>query len=325
MLFQFILFLVSVVSFWFAAELLIKSLIDVAKFLKWREFAVAFFAMAFAASLPNLIVGLSAGFRGVPELAFGDVSGNNIAILTLGLGLAVLMAKGGIPAESKMVQTSSIFTAVSALLPIILIFDGVLSRIDGFILIGFFVFYISWLFSKQERFTKIYDKEDVNSPLFVKFKSSVAGIANSFFGLIIFIIAGQGIVISAQYFSEFFSLSLVFIGVLITGLSSALPEIYFGVVSAKKEQTWMILGNVMGAAIIPATLVLGIVAIIYPIQIHDFSTLAVARLFIVISALFFLFFIRSKQKIDKKEGLVLILIYIIFLIVTVFFHNFLQK
>lgn len=320
MIFQLILFLVSVLFFWVAGELLVVSLVKIAKFLKWKEFTVAFFTMALAGSLPNLLVGISAALRGVPQLSFGDITGNTIAILTLGLGVAVLIAKKEIPAESKMVQTSSIFVVVSALLPIVLIFDGVLSRTDGILLIGLFVFYIFWLFSKQERFTKVYDEEQPNIKTGVK--PFLTGLVKVVLGLIIFIAASQGIVISAQYFSEFFSLSIVLIGVLITGLSSALPEIYFSIISAKKDETWMILGNVMGAVIVPATLVLGIVAIIHPIQIHDFSTLAVARFFIVVSALFFLFFVRSDQKISKKEGIVLILIYLIFLVVTIFFHDF---
>ncbi len=96
------------------------------------------------------------------------------------------------------------------------------------------------------------------------------------------------------------------------GLGNALPETYFAVISAKKGQTWMILGNLMGSVIVPATLVLGIVALICPIEIIDFSPFAIARFFLIISALFFLFFVRTGRKITRKEALFLLLIYIVF-------------
>jgi len=313
------IFLGSLFLLWAAVKLVIKGLIRIARFLGWREFAVAFFAMAFAASLPNLVVGVSAALRGIPELSLGDVVGNNIAILTLGLGLAALITRGGIPAESRMVQTSSMFVMVAALLPLILILDGTLSRIDGILLIALFIFYTSWLFSKEERFTKVYDDAD-SAPL-ERFRFFFLDLVKIFWGLMIFIIAGQGIVFSAQYFAESFSLSLILIGVFITGLGSALPEIYFSVVSARKGETWMILGNVMGAAIVPATLVLGIVSLIQPIQISNFSTIALARLFIIAAAILFPVFVRSKQKVEKREGFILIFIYITFLITTIFFSK----
>ena len=79
----------------------------------------------------------------------------------------------------------------------------------------------------------------------------------------------------------------------------------------------MILGNLMGAVIVPATLVLGIVALIHPIVITDFSAFAIARFFLIIAALFFLLFIRTGQKITKKEALFLLGIYLTFVLVEI--------
>ncbi|GAI11291.1 unnamed protein product [marine sediment metagenome] len=79
----------------------------------------------------------------------------------------------------------------------------------------------------------------------------------------------------------------------------------------------MILGNLMGSIMVPATLVLGIVALICPIEIVDFSPFAIGRLFLVISAIFFLWVVRSGQKITKKEALFLLGIYVLFVIVEI--------
>lgn len=311
----FAIFIISFVLFYIAGKLVIDGLVTITKTLKLKEFVVAFFVMAFAASLPNLIVGLSAVARGIPQLSFGDVTGNNLAALTLAVAIAVLFARGGIPAESRTVRTSALFVMASALLPLVLILDGTLSRMDGILLILLFAYYIFWLFSKEDRFNKPYD--DYNPPANKKFSFFLKDLLKVILGLIIFIIAAQGIVFSAQFFAKNFNVSLILIGILITGLGSALPEMYFDVVSVRRGQTWLVLGDLMGAIIIPSTLVLGLIALILPIHIYDFSSLALARFFIVISALCFPLFVRTDRKIDKREALILLSIYIIFLIAEI--------
>jgi len=315
MSFYVLIFLACCVLLYFSGEWVIGGLMRMARFLGWREFVVAFFVMAFAASLPNLFIGITSALHKIPQLSFGDVAGNNLVALTIAIALAVLISKKELPAESRTVQTTSIFTIIAALLPLLLILDGKLSRIDGILLIAFFIFYLFWLFSKRERFTKIYDTQKI--PIIKEFKLFLKDLGKLILGIMLLIIAAQGIVASAQFFAKSFDITLVLIGVLITGLGSALPEIYFAVASAKRGETWMILGDLMGAVIVPATLVLGIVALIHPIEISDFSPLAIARFFLIISALFFLFFVRTDCKITKKEALFLLSIYLIFVLVEI--------
>ena len=131
------------------------------------------------------------------------------------------------------------------------------------------------------------------------------------------LLSSEVIVRSASYFSLNLGASLVSIGLLIVALGNCLPETYFSIASAKAGQTWMILGNLMGSVIICATLVLGVVALIYPIQINNFSPFAAARFFMIVSALFFLIFLRTDRKITRKEGMFLLLLYIVFIIVEI--------
>jgi len=89
---------------------------------------------------------------------------------------------------------------------------------------------------------------------------------------------------------------------------------YFSIVSAKKGEGWLVLGDLMGSVITAATLVLGIVALISPIHIVDFSPFAIARVFLVLAAVSFLVFVRTGQKITRKEAIFLLFLYIAFLI-----------
>ena len=312
--FYILLFLVCCAVIYFSSDLIVGGLARIARFLGWREFVVAFFVMAFAASLPNLFVGISSIFHQIPILSFGEIVGGNVVDLSLAIALAVLISNN-LPAESKMVQTSAIFTVIIAILPLLLILDGVLGRGDGIVLILAFVFYFLWLFSKRERFTKIYE-ERKNSAI-KEFRGFIKDIGKIVFGLIILLLAAEGIVLSAKFFASGLGLDIALIGILIVGLGNAMPEIYFTIVSARKGQNWMILGNLMGSVIVPATLVLGIVALISPIVIPDFSLFAIARFFLVISAIFFLIFVRTDSKITKKEAVFLLLIYVVFVLVEI--------
>jgi len=310
------IFIISIFLLYIAGNLLIGSLIRAAKFLGWREFVVAFFTMSIAASIPNLFVGLSSAAHGIPQLSFGDVVGGNLVDLTIVVALAALAA-GGITSQSRLIQTSAIFTAVIAVLPLLLIFDGKLGRGDGVLLIIVFFLYTLWLFSKQERFSKVYNDRQITRPI-KQFRAFIKDVGKIMLGIGIMIVAAEGIVRSAHFFAEAFSLPLTLIGILVVGLGNALPEAYFAFASARKGQTWMILGDLMGSVITAATLVLGIVAILSPIVIPDFSPFAVARFFLIISAIFFYFIVRTDHKISKKEALFLLTIYVIFVLIEIF-------
>jgi len=310
--FYIFIFIVCCFLLYFAGNWVIEGLARIARFLGWREFVVAFFIMAFASSLPNLFVGISSALHKIPQLSFGDIVGGNLVDLTIVVALASLLAKG-LPAGSRMVQASSIFTILIAILPLLLILDGKLGRGDGILLILVFFLYIFWLFSKKERFTKIYDGE--RESITKEIKGFFKGFGKIIFGIILLLLAAEGIVRAAAFFAQSLSLPLALVGILIVGLGNALPETYFSIVSAKKGESWMILGNLMGSVIVPATLVLGIVVLICPIEVSDFSSFAIARFFLIISALFFLFFVRTDRRITQKEALFLLLIYIVFVII----------
>jgi len=123
---------------------------------------------------------------------------------------------------------------------------------------------------------------------------------------------------TAKFFASSLQTSLALVAVLIVGLGNCFPEIYFSIVSARKGESWMILGNLMGSVIVCTTLVLGIVSLISPIKIEDFSPFLIARAFTLLAVAFYFFSIRSDRKITKKEGLVLLFIYILFLLAEIF-------
>lgn len=145
-----LIFVASLAALYWSGSKLVRSLSKICHVLGWREFVVAFFIMSVATSIPNLVVDISAALRGIPQLAFGDIVGGNIVDLTLVIGLAVILSNISLPTESRMVQTSAAFTIGIALIPLLLIIDGAITRVDGIILIMAFFLYSVWLFGNKK-------------------------------------------------------------------------------------------------------------------------------------------------------------------------------
>jgi len=318
-----VLLIISAIILYICCEKLVKILIKISSFLGVREFVLAFFVMALASAFPNLFLGINSAINGVPDLSFGDVLGNNLVALTLAVALGVLFSKNKvIPTESRTVQNTCIFTFIAALLPLLLAMDGRISRGDALILILAFALYVFWLFSKQERFRKVFQESHFKEPLqiIIEFKSFIRSILQILGILIILFIASQFIIFSARAISNQLNVSLILIGLLMTGLINALPEIYFSINSARKGETWMVLGNLMGSVIFPATLVIGLIALIHPITISDFSSMALARFFLILALVFFFLFSQTDRKLSKKEALFLLFLYLIYIFVEILKH-----
>jgi cation:H+ antiporter len=319
MVFEISIFLVSIILLSWLSSSFVKTLIEIARYLRWREFIVAFFVMGCAASLPNLFVDLSAALQHLAPISFGDIIGGNLIDLTLIMAIVVFFSRDTVSTDSRMVQGSSIFTFLIAVLPIFLIWTGKVTRVDGLVLILAFFVYAYWLFSSDTRYKKIYNNAKKESSLpSVRRWVFLKNIVKIILILALLLAASQGIIYAAQSFQKSLGVSLSLIGVLIVALGNCFPEMYFGIVSGKTGQGWMIVGDMMGSVIVCATLVLGIIGVVAPFEIKDMNPFLYARIFTILAAIFFLIVTKTDKKITKKEALLLLFIYIIFLITEIF-------
>jgi cation:H+ antiporter len=313
MVFEILSFVVSCFLLSWLSSHLVMSLTKIAKHYGIREFIIAFFVLGFAANLPNFFVDISAALRGLPQISLGDMIGGNLVDLTLVAAIAIFFSKKGISADSKMVQGSAIFTSIVALFPLVLLLKGRVTQTDGLILIALFFVYAWWIFSKEGRFKKNYAKKQKlgKAEILWIILQTVVILAVLFF-------SSQQIINSANYFAGSMGTSLSLVAILIVGLGNCFPETYFSIISAQKNQNWMILGDLMASVIVAATLVFGIVALIHPFVITDVSQILVARIFLVIASILFWVTIKNDKKLSKKEGLILLAIYILFLMTEIF-------
>ncbi len=300
-----------------AGAWVVKSLVRVAQFLEWGEFFVAFILMAFATSLPELFVGLTSAINGRPSLSFGNVIGSNVINLSLAVGIPVLLASG-IALNRTIARRDSFYTILFAILPVLMILDGSLSRVDGISLLVGLIFYMSLVLRKNTKLTRVLTikfHRDVS-----QFKTLLRDLGVFFGGIALLLLSAQGIVWSSSSFAQLIGVPLVFIGALIVALGTNLPEIVFGIkaVMAKHEQ--MVLGNLMGSVVVNSTLVLGLTCLIHPLKVPNVSPYLIGIVWTIVGALIFYWFAASKESISRKEAVFLIELYVLFIIVQLIFR-----
>lgn len=309
--FYILIFILSCLVLARSSTWMIQSLIKIARFLQWKEFVAASLLTAFATSLPELFVGIFAALHNQPHLSFANVIGANIIVLTLVTGIAVLMAER-LRFQGTTLRKCSFYAPLIAFLPLVLVLDHKMSRPDGGILFLIGLVYFHWLVSQKNGF---------GQALYAKFRERKPGLWTFCKNLMIFgvatgllIVSSEGLVQSAVNLAKLFNIPILIIGLFLVALGTTIPELAFSIKSATLNHKAMILGSTMGTIVVNSSLILGMVALICPFEIADFSPYLTGILFTVITALFFTFFAKTDREITKKEGLFLLLIYIAFLI-----------
>ena len=134
--------------------------------------------------------------------------------------------------------------------------------------------------------------------------------------MIFLLIFARIIVYAASQIATELFLPHILIGLVIVSMATSLPEIFFETDSVLKGHSSMAVGDLLGSLAFNSTLILGIVSIISPIQ-APFSSFIVGSVFIIISILTFLVFAKTGKEITRKEGIILLMLYVLFVIINI--------
>ncbi len=307
-------FLLSCLALDKASIYITNSLLNISDILKLKKFTVASFIMTLVSSLPEIFIGISTAVHQKQELSLGNVIGSNIIVLTLVIGIGGLIARG-LCFKSKTVRRSSFYAAFIALLPLILMLDGELSRWNGAILIIAMVFYFIQLIVQQRKSTdnKLgLVKTDQKTPNFL-----LKNFAVFIFGVLFLLIAAEILVRSASGIAEQLNLSLPLVGLLLVAIGTSAPELSFGIKSITQGHDDMLLGNAIGSVVVNSSLVIGVVALIRPFSIPNLAPHIIGISFTIIIAVLFAVFAKTDHRITRRESVYLIFVYALFLIAQV--------
>lgn len=304
------LFLLAALFLARSSTFLVRELSSLSRDLRLSHFTVSFILMTIATALPDLLVGVSSAIDKQPILSLGNVIGSGIIKLTLIGGIGALVAKGA-KVEARIAQKDIFFMNLAATTPIIMLWDGVLSRAEGAILIGLFAFYLYSLIIDQKEYSQKFNGLETNGT------EATVHLARFITGAAIMVLAAEVLVRNASHLAIDLKLPLVLIGIFAVAFGTSTPELSFQIYSMAKKQAGMAFGNIIGSVVINSTLILGLTALIAPIAVSHTTAFVLSAFFLVGSLAIFTTFLRSERKLSWEEGLGLILLYAIFMIAEI--------
>ena len=296
-----ILFLLILVKF---ADYAIRYSSKIARALHMQEFIVSFFIIAVVSVLPESTISIMSAIKGDSQLGLGTLLGSNVADLTLVFGIVALFSSGGIKVKSKILSDNFLYL-ILLFFPLLLGFDGKLSRLDGAILLLLGIFFFFKIYRESRKFSKKFKeakREPFAKSLIILLLILAVILASAFFT-----------VKYAENFAEDIKIPAMLMGITVLALGTCLPELAFSIKAIRKNHDQLALGDILGTVVTDGTIILGLVAMINPL-IYNPVRMYVLGGAVFLAAIFTFSFMKSEKSIDKKEGLVLIFFYIFFII-----------
>ena len=299
------------------ADSFVDGASSLARKMKIPSLIVGLTIVAMGTSAPELAVSVTSSINGANAMAISNVIGSNIFNLLMVLGICALFKP--VPVTNEILKRDypvSIGATILFFTLLLVSIGGIrygISRIESGVLLALAVGYVIWtVVAALKNRTK---EDESNQPEF----KLMTCIINVIGGIAEIVIGGDLVVNNATALGGTFGMSETLIGLTICAIGTSLPELVTSVVAAKKGETDMAMGNVIGSNIFNVLLILGVSGVISPIEIAGASvanTLIDCGFYVIICLLAYIFCITQK-KISRKEGIVLVGLYVAYTIYTI--------
>lgn len=317
MILQIIILSLLCLTLIYATNLVIISIKSIARRSGLGAYGITAFILAISTSLPELMVSIVASIEGNTSLILGNIIGSNIADLSLVIGGGAILASS-LKVSGTILSRDIYLTGAAGFLPLLLIADGTLSRPDGIVLLVIYIVMVATFLKDHHQ--SLAQNALAISPfkrllLTVTKGNGRVGIFKFILGISLLLLSSHFIVNLASVLAISTGLSTLFIGLFIVSVGTSLPELAFELKAISAGQTKMALGDLLGSIVANSTLILGLSALIRPIALSHAGLvpygMAIGTFTIIYSA--FIYFVKSKKKLEWWEGVILILIYVLFI------------
>lgn len=305
---QIILLIIGFIVLIKGANIFVDGASSIALNLKLSKMLIGLTIVAFGTSAPEFAVSIKSIISGNADMLLGNVIGSNILNILLIIGICSLI-------HPVYVKSNTVKKEI----PIVMLISGLLfflakdnlfvssvneiSRNDGFIILLFFTIFIYYLISIMRNKT---DDDSNEAPLSM-FKS----ILFTVFGIACIVIGSNVVVDSASKIATILGVSQRMIALTVVAFGTSLPELVTSIVSVRKGEQEILVGNIVGSNIFNIGIVTGVpVALFGGIPAVGFSMIDLIAM-IVAAILLFVFSFKDRR-IDKFEGIIMLIIFIVY-------------
>lgn len=314
-----ILFLVLGLAFLIkGADFFVQGASSIAKKLKVPSMIIGLTIVAVGTSMPELVVSVSSAIKGSADMSIGNIIGSNIFNMLICLGVVALFSPVLIKKSTKKIH----FPFLIAVTGMLLLFgcdailDGmdknILSRTESLLLLVVMVLYLFVTISNARKDRKIFtgegdSKEEKDE---IKILKTWQTVLYLLLGLGAVVFGGECVVSTAQYLAIQMGMSEALVGLTIVAMGTSLPELVTSITAAKQGENEIALGDVIGSNIMNIVLIFGMSGTITQLGIS--SDMLVDMLILFVFTIIFIAMCLTRNSLRKKEGIVLICMYIMY-------------
>lgn len=315
MLISLTMLLAGMICLYFGAEWLVSATASLAAYLGIPVLIVGLTVVAFGTSAPEVVVGVYGSLSGHGSVVLGNAVGSNLANMGLILGFSSMLTPAKV--QAGMIRREIPFMVLSPVLLLLFLADGEMTRLEGICSITLMLTYTGLMVRDARRSMR----EASSMMSITQAASEDAGglsgktpgrlAAISILGLLVLMLGGHLFVSGAVDIARSLGMSERLVGLTIVAVGTSLPELATSVLAAVRGHSDVVVGNVVGSNIFNILLCLGISAVVSPV----YSDAAATRdMFILLGAcLGVSFLIRGDRVISRREGLLLLLAYLLYM------------
>ena len=309
----------SVGILWKAAGFFVEGAVGIAEKLHVPKMLVGIVLVSLATTAPELTTSVLAALQGNPELALGNAVGSVIVDDGVALALAALLSPLALLAHPRIFKTSAIFLIIVDVAAFLMVLDGSLGRVEGLVLLAFFVGYVAFSYRTERRLhtagkapeegiEAADDVKEIEEKIGGRSVRAIVFIFAS--GLVGVLVGSELLLIGSLGIAEKLGLSTVVIGLTVVAAGTSVPEVATAITSALKGHSSIGVGNIIGADILNICWVAGASAMVHPLAVSrkEVFVMFPAMLAIVSTMLLMLFF--GKYKLRRWYGAVLLGMYV---------------
>lgn len=288
------------------ADAFVEGSSSIAKHFQVPSLIIGMTIVAMGTSLPETAVSVTASIAGSNALAVSNAVGSNIFNLMVVIGVCAVLTPVAVQKSSLKIDIP--FSIVCALLLLVLGHDRMmLTRVNGLILIVLFAFFILYMIRSAQHSMNNEDSEFAAEAAEMKVMSVPKSLIFIVIGIAGITLGSDWVVDGSKTIASAFGISENLIGLTIVAFGTSLPELMTSIVAARKNEVDMALGNAVGSNIFNILMVLGIASALSPIA---FIQENIIDIIILVGFSFIVWLMAwTKHRLDKIEGLAMILLY----------------
>ncbi len=297
MILNIIIVIATIAGLWYGATWIVSSASNFAKKMGMSDLVIGLTIVAIATSAPEFAVTVSANLGGKSSISVANVIGSDIFNLGFILGIVALF--GGIKISKQLFYRDGLFLLFTGILLFIFFLDFRLSLFEGIVFTLLLIGYLL-LLAKQKRTLD----EDIPSGVF-----SWLDIPKFLTGVGVIILSAHFLVEAASEIASTLGVSDWLIGITIVAAGTSAPELATSIAALVKGNHGMSIGNLIGSDVFNLLGVLGVAAILKPLTINQSELYNI--LILVVALIILLIMMRTRWKLGKTEGIILLVIAII--------------